>query len=530
MKRFRWQSMSLSRRVLLSLLLVLFSAAVQIAIAQLQNLRVFTPLKENAEQIQTISQFLHQTEQCMDTLEEYHWEYGDASQLMLDVDHCLQAASAHLSSLGSIASSAGENTRLLYHAVRTTYPYFTDQVEAIEQALLRGEETLASRVYYDTAAPCGQYLVQYSRELLEETILDSHDLVFALSSTGRHYSVWLLVSSLAALLSTLLFFLYLRSLLFSISDLSRASESIREGNFHFPDVDDHRQDEIGHLATTFNQMKQSMKRQMELLQEKSEMERQLRIKETEALELQNLIEAGRLQLLRSQIHPHFLFNTLSVISYQAQQENAPETVNLLGSLSHFFRYTLGSNETHVPLSQEVLIIQDFYAIYHARFGDRIELRWDLDPEVELTETLIPSFLIQPLVENAFHHGLAPKEEGGWVAIAIRNLGQEEGGGLLVRVTDNGVGIAPEALQRLETCLQQTTPPQEHIGLYNVASRLRLAGDAYHLNIRNRTDGGTSVSIRLPLLLSGDELEDAEPTETSETATDHPAEHSGEEHT
>ena len=81
MKRLGWHSMSLSRRVLLLLTLVLVSAAVQISIAQIQNLHVFRPMEENAEQIQTISQFLHETEKCIGTLEEYHWEYGDPDAL-----------------------------------------------------------------------------------------------------------------------------------------------------------------------------------------------------------------------------------------------------------------------------------------------------------------------------------------------------------------------------------------------------------------------------------------------------------------
>ena len=173
--------------------------------------------------------------------------------------------------------------------------------------------------------------------------------------------------------------LWLRSLLVSISQLSKASRNISEGNFDIPDVDDRRQDEMGRLASTFNEMKQSMKGQMDLLREKGEMERKLRIKETEALELQNRVDAGKLQLLRSQIHPHFLFNTLNVISYRAKRENAPETVELLGSLSRFFRYTLGSNDAYVPLSKEVQTIRDFYAIYHARFADRIS--WNRIAEV-----------------------------------------------------------------------------------------------------------------------------------------------------
>ena len=352
MKRLGWHSMSLSRRVLLLLTLVLVSAAVQISIAQIQNLHVFRPMEENAEQIQTISQFLHETEKCIGTLEEYHWEYGDPDALNEEVRSSMKAASDHLSSLKFRDGAVSENTLLLFHAVRTTYPFYVERLDEIRQALENNDKSAASRIYYDTASPCGQYLAQYSRELLEQTILDSHDEVFSLTSTSKKYNALHLASSLAALLATVVLALWLRSLLVSISQLSKASRNISEGNFDIPDVDDRRQDEMGRLASTFNEMKQSMKGQMDLLREKGEMERKLRIKETEALELQNRVDAGKLQLLRSQIHPHFLFNTLNVISYRAKRENAPETVELLGSLSRFFRYTLGSNDAYVPLSKD----------------------------------------------------------------------------------------------------------------------------------------------------------------------------------
>jgi sensor histidine kinase YesM len=245
-----------------------------------------------------------------------------------------------------------------------------------------------------------------------------------------------------------------------------------------------------------------MKQQMQLLQEKNEMEKELYTKETEALAMQNLIEAGKLQLLRSQIHPHFLFNTLNLITYTARQEKAEKTVALISSLSRFFRYSLGSNAAAVPLAKEKQIVDDYYSLYHARFGERIRLRWEIDPDIELTETMIPSFLIQPLVENAIQHGLAPKEEGGCVTIRV-----EKAEGLLqITVSDDGVGMSEEALARLRDQLQNGSPNGEHIGLYNVAARLRLSGRSEGLVIRSDVESGTSATMRLPRMLAEKEAE------------------------
>ena len=232
------------------------------------------------------------------------------------------------------------------------------------------------------------------------------------------------------------------------------------------------------------------------------MEHELYVKETEALSMQNLIEAGKLQLLRSQIHPHFLFNTLNLISYTARQEKAEKTGKLITSLSRFFRYSLGSNAAAVPLAREKQIVDDYYSLYHARFGDRIRLRWEIDPDIELTETLIPSFLIQPLVENAIQHGLTPKEEGGCVEIRI----EKKDGLLQITVSDDGVGMSEEALARLRDQLKNGALTGEHIGLYNVAARLRLSGRSDGLEIRSEANEGTSATMRLPLVLAEQEKE------------------------
>lgn len=92
------------------------------------------------------------------------------------------------------------------------------------------------------------------------------------------------------------------------------------------------------------------------------------------------------------------------------------------------------------------------------------------------------------------------------------------GELLVCVSDNGVGISPEALRRLEAHLRQSSPPEEHIGLYNVAARLRLAGEGYHFSVENRPEGGTAVTIRMPLILA-DDISEEETTEKAEGAVE-----------
>ena len=502
MKKLRWPGSTLSGRIILFLILFGFALFTQVVLWRYQSARVLKPTQERTKTIQTISQFLDATGSCVAALSDYRWDYGDPDSLTAVVQAYHAAAEKQLPLSHAEPGNAGEEYCLLLGAVETSYSFFTGRADAICAALSHGETAYAAQLYYNRTAACGAYLIQYARELLERAILDNHDAFSQLYATNDQLQLLQLMTTLLSVVASVLLVISLFFLLRSVMQLSRASLQISQGELDIPDVDDSRQDEIGHLAGTFNEMKRSMKQQMQLLQEKNEMARELYTKETEALALQNLIEAGKLQLLRSQVNPHFLFNTLNLITYTARQEKAEKTGALITSLSRFFRYSLGSNAAAVPLEKEKQIVDDYYSLYHARFGDRIRLNWQIDPDIELSETLIPSFLIQPLVENAIQHGIAPKEEGGCVSIRI----EKKDALLQITVSDDGVGMSEEALTRLQDQLQHGSLTGEHIGLYNVAARLRLSGRAEGLEIRSELGSGTSATMRLPLMITEKERE------------------------
>ena len=495
MKHFQRPRYTLLGRIIL--FLTVFGAAflLQMGISQYQSRYIMKPMEERTEDIQTISQFLDSVESCMAVLGEYRWDYGDADALITSLRNHMDAASRHIKQIHAELREVSEEYYLLANAVHTTYEGLNGIIGEITLCLTDDRNVDASQIYYDKATPCGAYLLQYTRQLLEQAIHDNHDAFADLEATNKLMER---LRSLVTVLSVAADCLMVVSLIFllrSVLQLSRASEQISQGQLDAPDVDESRKDEMGHLAKTFNEMKHSMKRQVELLNKNNEMERELHAKQTEALELQALVEREKLQQLRSQINPHFLFNTLNVIMYNARQESAEKTCALLDSLSQMFRYALGDNEALAPLSREVQIVNEFYSLYRARFGDRVRLQWHIDPEIELTETLLPSFLIQPLVENAFQHGLAPKEAGGKVdvEVGIRD------GFLRISVRDDGMGMTQQALEQLKEHLKRPSPTGEHIGVYNVAARLRLAGEPYGLEIRSEPDVGTEAVMRLPLV-------------------------------
>ncbi|BAS25926.1 histidine kinase [Limnochorda pilosa] len=203
-----------------------------------------------------------------------------------------------------------------------------------------------------------------------------------------------------------------------------------------------------------------------------------------------LLAVAELNALRAQINPHFLFNTLNTIAARIRTDPVAAR-RLLLKLSEFFRYGVRQTGQLVPFSQEFHLVRTYLFLEKARYGDRLRVRYDIDPEVLGAE--VPAFVLQPLVENAVRHGVGPKREGGQVLVVayIDPLTRS----LVLAVRDDGAGM--DAPRRDVLPGQETEG--EGVGLRNIQERLtRLYGEAFRFQIESRPGKGTSVLLRLPL--------------------------------
>jgi two-component system LytT family sensor kinase len=215
-------------------------------------------------------------------------------------------------------------------------------------------------------------------------------------------------------------------------------------------------------------------------------ERQAHELALQTVDLERRLAEARLQSLRAQLQPHFLFNALNTIS--AFTETSPQTARrLMGQLGDLLRASL----THaarplVTLGEELTFLDDYLAIESARFEERIAVSVQVDDD--LLDAIVPSFLLQPLVENAIRHGVAPRLSGGRVEVTATR----EGSLLKLRVRDNGVGLTPNWHFRNNA----------GVGLGNVASRLEhLYGQPDLLRVVPLESGGVEVQLDLPLRFS-----------------------------
>lgn len=208
-----------------------------------------------------------------------------------------------------------------------------------------------------------------------------------------------------------------------------------------------------------------------------------RERERQAATLATELVQARLQALRMQLNPHFLFNTLNAISALIH-ENPDAADRMIVRLSELLRRTLDRGDVQeVPLREELEFLRSYLEIEQMRFPDRLTVTFDIEPKAQ--DLLVPHLILQPLVENALRHGILPREEAGRVQISARVV---DGDQLELKVRDNGSGLAPA----------NGNPGREGIGLQNVRSRLaQLYGAAQQLEIGNAAVGGVEARIRIP---------------------------------
>jgi two-component system, LytTR family, sensor kinase len=205
-------------------------------------------------------------------------------------------------------------------------------------------------------------------------------------------------------------------------------------------------------------------------------------------EQERLLLHARMEALQNQINPHFLFNTLNSISSLVRFD--PDTAReMISKLATILRRLLNSTDSFVPLREEVEFIDNYLDIEVVRFGND-KLRVIKELSTDSLDVMVPSMLLQPLVENSIKHGLASKVEGGSIYLRSRLSGT----GLIIEVEDDGVGMAAAQPMQAESVRGAG------IGMANISERLQvLYGDTAHMTIDSHTGKGTLVRIRLPLL-------------------------------
>ena len=353
-----------------------------------------------------------------------------------------------------------QNLRMYMTEIAETDSYDM-RVELLEKNI-RGETGLTTLIE------------QYMHEFVSDEV---QELARLRDSLGRQ-SMILIASSVL-----LMIILFLIVLLYSMKVTSRITEPIvsltqKAGQFGIRDFSQAtpiKTDiaELQILDQSFNEMTGHI---TELMNKQIENERSLHRTE--------------LELLQAQINPHFLYNTLDSITILAESNREEDVVDMITSLSTFFRNSLSEGEDIHTLRAEFAQAASYLEIQQIRYSDI--LTYSIDVAEDIQDCLIPKLVLQPLIENALYHGIKNRRGRGLITIT----GGREGDNILLRVRDNGAGMNAEQLRQLQNGIYQEK--QGSFGLWNVHQRIRMyCGEDYGLTFESTPGEGTTVTVTLP---------------------------------
>ena len=412
---------------------------------------------------------------------EEHWEEYILS--CVRTERCIRALPFQYSSIGEERYARTWNIKNSYEA----YSVFREQILKMNEEE-SGYITSLYRVY-----DMQDYLKDYARRLVQVTLSKGNETYQRQVPVFYNIPYLILAVSLClTVVAIVLTRLLSNTLIQPVVKLAHNSRKIARNDFSGEDLAVPNRDEMGELVAAFNKMKHATEGYINTLKKNNEMAGLLHREELERMEMEKQLESAKLELLKSQINPHFLFNTLNMIGCMAKLEDAATTEKMIYSMSNLFRYNLKTSEQFVVLNQELKVVQDYVYIQQMRFGSRI--RYDSDIQVNGGQVIIPAFTLQPVVENAVIHGLSKKEQGGRLYLRI----WQKENCVIISVADTGVGMTQEQLDSLKEGLKERRSAKVGIGLGNIYKRIHILYEKGEMNIWSRRGCGTVVQMVIPL--------------------------------
>jgi len=304
-----------------------------------------------------------------------------------------------------------------------------------------------------------------------------------LSSVNSIVMGSIIVSLIALLLTAVFIFIISDGLTKKIRYLSRNIENIKDQDFEgFINVEG--TDEIGLLANDINLMAVKINELINQVYKEQISKMDSLVKQREA----------ELQALQSKINPHFLYNTLDSIRTNFMLDEKEKVTVLLASLSKLFRYSIGHGDDVATIKQEVENIKDYTDIYRIRYGKQIKINIDISEDIK--DCLLPRLTMQPIVENAFIHGLKSKKNGFRIDI---NGKRAHNGNIFITIKDNGVGLSKDSLIDLNAKLTGSDfGVSGCVGMRNVNDRLKLFfGKQYGISADSNYGDWFLIKIEFP---------------------------------
>ncbi|WP_066368988.1 sensor histidine kinase [Neobacillus fumarioli] len=436
-----------------------------------ENFQSFLLLNDISQRTNTITDKLHAY--ILEKEERYHEDYRkEKRKLIADQKKLYEVMKSHDVTLINFKNMIDS---------------FLDESDATVGAFQRNNINDYSD-HFNDVLNTSSFLHESTLAILNSKLTDYEKFYHQMEKQKQYYRLMSYSLFTAAFfLSTLLALWISGGITKPISMLSKAAKEISSGNLDGEDIKITTKDELKLLTETFNQMRTNLRQLVLEIKQKSELDKLL--KETE------------LRRLQHQINPHFLFNTLNTVSKLAYFEEAEQTSRLIEAVAAILRYNLGDLNQASTLRDEVRIVKEYFFIQQTRFGDRIKFKTDI--QQDCLDIEVPRLILQPLVENAFIHGVESYEEDGEICLHIDRFLEW----IVIEVIDNGKGMGETVKQRLLKYREENgfelnnTKSHGHstsIGVKNVIRRLQLFYQQQAIvEIESQAGNGTTFRLKIP---------------------------------
>lgn len=314
-----------------------------------------------------------------------------------------------------------------------------------------------------------QYYIYYQTKSIE-------NLKNELNSRITTFIVMVVIlTGIIVIIAVLISGYVVNSITYPVQELCRITEKIARGEFESR-AGVSTKDEIAELAESVN-----------------DMARHLQVMVAQIKEDERKMRYAELRLLQEQINPHFLYNTLDTIVWLIEIDNTEGAVNMLMSLSDFFRLVLSKGKEVISIREEEQHIRSYLEIQQVRYHDILDYTIEIDPEIY--DYHIMKLTLQPLIENSLYHGIKYKRAKG----EIKVTGHKDGKNVVLIVEDTGVGMDEETLEKLREEISRPCKKTESgFGLANVNERIRMNfGPEYGMQIFSEQNKGTRIILTIP---------------------------------
>jgi two-component system sensor histidine kinase YesM len=386
----------------------------------------------------------------------------------------------------------------------------------IDKYLIQGDAAIAAKrgrnveecnLRYSESQEIIGYINSYIKQLNLNQFHENTEKYFSITEKLKLLQILnIVIIASTFLLNVALTFWFANKTSVPIVSLSKSANEMAKNNFDTENVKVDTNDELKVMAEAFNKMKGHVRNHIVELKYQAETESKLKDEKLDNLKMKNLLKNAELKALQSQINPHFLFNTLNAGVQLAMMEDAEKTGIFLEKMSELFRYNLRKMDTPVTLGEEIDSVYAYIYLLQTRFGDLIKYEYYI--EKDAMDIIMPSQIIQPIIENACIHGINDMEAFGKVSLIVKKVGDI----VQVIIEDNGKGMDEKTLQgilSLDFENHSNKDKKGHttsIGMGNVIKRLKsFYGKENVVEINSEPGKGTSVILKLPLNREEDAL-------------------------